>query len=162
VKTDPHDTRGPQPGETPKERVDRELGELLEEIRVMIPGVEILFGFLIVLPFQAADQIDGYERLLYLGAFLAVSAAMALMVGPTVHHRLRFRELDKERWVFRSNRMVIAASILLAVGISLTVYLVVQTLMGGRVAALIAAINAAWFTWFWFGLPLLRKARGRD
>jgi hypothetical protein len=157
------DTRhvsGPQPGESPKERVDRELGELLEETRVMLPGVEILFGFLIILPFQFSDEIPGFERLLYLGAFLSVSAGLALLVAPTTYHRINFRRMNKERLLFLANRLVITASVLVALGISLTVYLVVETLVGGAVAGALAALNAAWFSWFWFGLPLLRRARG--
>ena len=152
--------RGPQPNESTKERVDRELGELLEEIRVILPGVEILFGFLILLPFEFSDELTGLERLLYLGAFLSVSAGLALLVAPSTYHRIRFREMDKERLLFLANRCVIAATVLVAVGISSTVYLVVETLIGGVVAGLIGAANAAWFAWFWFGLPLVRRASG--
>jgi Na+(H+)/acetate symporter ActP len=103
----------------------------------------------------------GLERLLYLGAFLSVSAGLALLVSPTLAHRLRFREMDKEQWLYRSNRLTIAASVFVAVGIGLTVYLVVETIVGGIVASLIAAANAAWIAWFWFGWPLLQKTRGR-
>lgn len=151
---------GPQPDESPKERVDRELGELLEETRVILPGVEILFGFLIILPFQFSDEIPGFERLLYLGAFLSVSAGLALLVAPTLYHRINFRRMNKERLLFLANRLVIAAAVLVAVGIALTVYLVVETLVGGAVAGVLAALNAGWFAWFWFGLPLLRRAGG--
>lgn len=152
---------GPQPDESPKERVDRELGELLEEIRVILPGVEILFGFLIILPFQFSDEIPGFERLLYLGAFLSVSAGLALLVAPTTYHRIRFRKMNKERLLFLANRLVVGGTALVAVGIALTVYLVVETLLGGTVAAIIAAANAAWFAWFWFGLPLTRRNSDR-
>ena len=152
---------GPQPDESPKERVDRELGELLEETRVVLPVVEILFGFLILLPFQFSDELGQFERLLYLGALLCVSASLALLVAPTLAHRLGFRHLDKERLVFMANRLMISASVLLAVGIALAVYLVVERLLGGVLAAAIAAANAAWFAWFWYGLPLLRRNRGR-
>lgn len=153
---------GPQPDESPKERVDRELGELLEEIRVILPGVEILFGFLIILPFQFRDQITGLERGLYLGAFLSVSAGLALLVAPTLEHRLRFRDMDKERWLFRASRQTVAGTALVALGIGLTVYLVVETLLGGVLAGAIAAANAAWFAWLWFGAPLARRTRGSD
>lgn len=151
---------GPQPDESPKERVDRELTELLEETRVILPGVEILFGFLIILPFQFSDELTGFERLLYLGAFLSVSAAFALLVAPTVYHRIAFRRMDKQHLVFMANRLLIAASGLLALGIAQAVYLVVETIVGGPIAAMIAALNAGWFAWFWYGLPLLRRRRG--
>ena len=155
------DTRGRQPEESDKARVDRELKELLDEIRTILPGVEILFGFLIILPFEFSDELGGLERVLYLGAFLSVSAGLALLVAPPVDHRIRFRELDKEKWLHRSNRLAIAASVFVAVGIGLTVYLVVQTILGGILAGLIAAANAAWIAWFWFGWPLLQRMRGR-
>lgn len=131
------------------------------KIRTILPGVEILFGFLIILPFEFSEELTGLERLLYLGAFLSVSAGLALLVAPTVNHRIRFREMDKERWLYRSNRLVIAATIFVAVGIALTVYLVVETIVGGILAGLIAVANASWITWFWFGWPLLQKGRGR-
>lgn len=154
-------TSGPEPDESPKERVDRELRELLDEVRVILPGVEILFGFLIILPFEFSEELTGLERLLYLGAFLSVSAGLALLVAPTTYHRLRFRAMDKERMVFLANRLVTAASVFVALGISLAVYLVVETIVGGAPAALIAAANAGWFTWFWFGLPLWRRGTGQ-
>lgn len=155
---DDGEVSGPQPNESAKERVDRELRELLDEIRTVLPGVEILFGFLILLPFEFSDELTGFERLLYIAAFLAVSAALALLVAPSTYHRLRFREMNKERLVFLANRMVIGATALMAFGVSSTVYLVVETLIGGVVAGVIAALNAGWFAWLWFGLPLLRRA----
>lgn len=158
---EPSETSGPEPDESPKERVDRELRELLDEVRVILPGVEILFGFLIILPFEFSEELTGLERLLYLGAFLSVSAGLALLVAPTTYHRLRFRAMDKERMVFLSNRLVTAASVFVALGISLAVYLVVETIVGGAPAAVIAAVNAGWFTWFWFGLPLWRRGTGQ-
>ena len=149
-------TAGRQPGESAKERVDRELTELLEEIRVILPGVELLLGFLIILPFTASSEVDGYERVLYLASLLSTSTGLALLVAPTVYHRVHFRDVDKESLIFLANRLVIAASVLVAVGIGLAVYLVVQTMLGGGLAAVIAAANAAVFGWFWFGLPLVR------
>jgi hypothetical protein len=154
------DTTGAQPNESPKERVDRELSELLEEIRVLLPGVEILFGFLIILPFSGGlSEVSGFERVLYLASLLTTSAGLALLVSPTTYHRLRFREMDKERMLFTVNRLVIVASVLVLLGIGLAVYLVVESILGGALAGLIAAGNALWFAWFWFGLPLLRKSR---
>jgi hypothetical protein len=159
-KREPRHITGPQPDESPKERVDRELGELLDEIRVILPGVEILFGFLIILPFsEGFHAITGYERVLYLASFLCVSAGLALCVAPTTYHRLRFRKGDKEYLLFLANRLVIGAAVLIALGIVLTVYLVVQRMLPSTLAAAIAAVNAGWFAWFWFGLPLLRRAK---
>ncbi len=152
------ETRGPEPGESPKERVDRELRELLEEIRVILPGVELLLGFLIILPFTAQAAITGFEQALYLASLFATSIGLALLVSPTIYHRIHFRDVDKEDLIFLANRLVIVASGLVALGIALAVYLVVQTLLGGVLAAIVAAGNALVFAWFWFGLPLVRGA----
>ena len=149
-------TQGPQPGESPKERVDRELRELLEEIRVILPGVELLLGFLIILPFTAQNAVSGFEQLLYLASLLATSIGLALLVSPTIYHRIHFRDVDKEELIFLANRLVIAATALVALAIALAVYLVIQTLVGGVLAALVAACNALIFVWFWFVLPLWR------
>ena len=153
------DTVGRAPGESAKERVDRELAELLEETRVMLPGVEILLGFLIILPFSGGTEIAGFERALYLASLLSASAGLALLVTPTIYHRMHFREVDKERLIFLANRLFIAASALIALAIDLAVYLVVQTLLGGVLAGLIAGANAALIAGLWFVLPLLRGGR---
>ncbi len=148
---------GPEPHESPKERVDRELGELVEETRVVLPGVEILFGFLIILPFQFSEELAGFERVLYLGAFLSVSVGLALLVASTVEHRIRFRNMNKERWLFRANRQMVAGVAFVAVGVTLTVYLVLETILGGLPALLLAVGNAGVFAWLWFVGPVRRR-----
>ncbi len=152
---------GPQPDESPKERVDRELSELIEETRVVLPGVEILFGFLIILPFQFSEELTGFERILYLGAFLAVSIGLALLVASTVEHRIRFRHLNKERWLFRANRQMIAGIAFVAIGVVLTVYLVLETILGGLPALALATANAAAIAWLWFVAPAWRRRSDR-
>ena len=152
---------GPQPDESPKQRVDRELNELILETRVVLPGVEILFGFLIILPFQFSDELSGLERLLYLGAFLSVSIGLALLVASTVEHRIRFRRLDKEEWVFRANRQMLTGIAFVAVGVALTVYLVLEAILGGLPALVLAGTNAVVIGWLWFAAPLVRRARER-
>jgi hypothetical protein len=151
-------TTGREPQESPKQRVDRELRELLEETRVVLPGVELLLGFLIILPFTAAREITGFEQALYLTSLLATSTGLALLVTPTLYHRIHFRDVDKEDLIFLANRLVIVASVLISLGIALAVYLVVQTLLGGVLAAIIAAGNALVFAAFWFALPVIRGA----
>lgn len=153
-------TRGAEPGESRKERVDRELRELLEEIRTIIPGVQILFGFLVLLPFQFPHDLAGLEEALYVAALLSVAGAFALLVAPSVHHRLRFRSLDKETHLFRASRLVIAATGLLAFATAATVYLVLSTITGAPLAGMLAAVVAIWIVWFWYGLAF--RARRSD
>ena len=152
-------TRGAQPDESRKERVDRELRELLEEIRTILPGVQILFGFLVLLPFQFPGDLPALERILYVTSLLSVAGAFALLVAPSVHHRIRFRSLDKEAHLYRAGRLVIAASVLLAYATAATVYLVLSTITGEPIAGVLAAVVAAWFTWFWYGLAFRTRAR---
>jgi Family of unknown function (DUF6328) len=154
-------TRGAQPDESDKERVDRELGELLEEIRTILPGVQILFGFLVLLPFQFPTDLDDVERILYVAALLSVAGAFALLVAPSVHHRIHFRRLDKEALLFRASRMVIAASGLLAFATATTVYLALSTITGETLAGILAGVVAGWFLWFWYGLAFRTRDSDR-
>jgi hypothetical protein len=149
-------------GEDEKERVDRELIELLNELRVALPGVQVLFAFLLILPFsQGFSKIDGIERAVYFGAFIAAALATALLIAPSSYHRLRFREHDKERMLFTSNRLAISGTVLLALAISAVVFLITDVLFQETAGALVAGAVAAWFAWFWYGLPLSRKAKER-
>src|SRR3954471_13947215 len=105
--------------ETEKERLDRELIELLNELRVALPGVQVLFAFLLGLPFtQRFEQIDGATEVMYVVSLVSAAAASAFLIAPSAHHRLRWRSRDKERLLRTSNRQAIAGTALLAVGIS--------------------------------------------
>lgn len=141
-------------GENPKQRVDRELHEMLEEIRVALPGVELLFGFLLILPFSDRfDVLGEAQRAIYLACLLATSAATALFVSPSAQHRVGFRELNKERLLIRMNRRVIAGLILVAIAMSLATALIVWIVFSPSWAVGIAVGTAAWFTAWWFLLP---------
>ena len=103
---------------------------------------------------------DGPERVLYIAALLSVAGGFALLVAPSIHHRIRFRNLDKESHHFRASRLVIAASGLLAFATAATVDLVLSTITGEPLAAVLAGGVAAWFIWFWYGLAF--RAGGSD
>ena len=112
------ETRELKPEEGDKERIDRELIELLNELRVALPGVQILFAFLLVLPFQQGwSEISDVERHVYFGALVASAVASALLIAPSLYHRLNFRRRNKERMLFDANRMVILGSAFVALGI---------------------------------------------
>lgn len=148
------DLRGAQPHETPKERVDRELGEALEEIRVALPGVELLLGFLLVLPFSERFELLGPpQRSVYLVCFFLTAFAVALLIAPAAAHRLGFRRLDKLKLLREANRYVIAALSLVAVAIALAAFLVSSLLMRTAWAGVLAGIVALWFAVLWFVIP---------
>ncbi|MEX2459148.1 MAG: DUF6328 family protein [Actinomycetota bacterium] len=141
-----------------KERVDRELIELLNELRVALPGVQVLFAFLLILPFQQGfAKISGFDRGLFFASLLTTSASAALLQAPASWHRLRFRAGPeaKERMLFASNRMAIAGTVLLALSMTLVVYLITDVLFGAW-APFVAAGNALFFSVFWYVLPLSR------
>jgi hypothetical protein len=163
TEAEPHGgTAGAQPGEDPKQRVDRELRELLEEIRVAIPGLELLFGFLLILPFsERFGALETAERGVYLACLLVVAAAMALFVAPTAQHRLGFRTIDKELMLMRTNRQIICGLVLIGVAISLAVYLVCGLVVDSTWPPLIAAAVALWFAIWWFLVPPFWNRNGR-
>jgi hypothetical protein len=141
-------------------RLDRELIELLNELRVALPGVQVLFAFLLIMPFSNGwERVTDVQRDVYFAAFLCTAAASVLLIAPSAYHRVQWRQHDKEQMLRTANRLAIAGTILLALGMSCAIFLIGDVLFGAGTAALVAAGAAAAFTWFWYGLPLLRRLR---
>src|ERR671921_1269779 len=116
-------------GESEKERLDRNLQELLGELRVALPGVQVLFAFLLVVPFnQRFADITSFQRTLYFVTLLLATAATACLIAPTAHHRVEFREQDKERIVFSATKLAIAGLALLAAAMTGAVVLITDFL----------------------------------
>jgi high-affinity Fe2+/Pb2+ permease len=150
-------------GESKKERIDRELGELLQELRVALPGIQVLFAFLLTVPFsQGFTNLTEGQINIFFGTFLSTAIASMLLIAPTAYHRIRWRKYDKERMLLTSNRLAIWGLVFLALGIGGTVFLITDILFGGGPAAIAAATLAAGLGWLWFGLPLLRGLREPD
>jgi uncharacterized protein DUF6328 len=148
--------------ESERERVNRELIELLNELRVALPGVQVLFAFLLTLPFtQAFSKVTSVQRDVYFVAFMSTAAASALLIAPSAYHRLQFRAHDKERMLITSNRLAIAGTIFLALAIVQVVFVVTDVLFEVTPASLVSAATAGWFAWFWYGLPLTRRPSAR-
>jgi hypothetical protein len=138
--------------------LDRELIELLNELRVALPGVQVLFAFLLAVPFANGwERVTDLQRDVFFVAFLATAAASILLIAPSAHHRLRWREGDKERMLRRANVLAIAGTVFLAVGMTAVVFLIGDILFSGWWAGLTAALVAGGFAWFWYGLPLIRR-----
>ena len=142
----------------PESKQDRELLELLNELRVALPGVQVMFAFLLVVPFsQGFAKITTTQKNVYFAAFLLTTAATAFLIAPTAYHRLRWREKDKEQMLVTSNRLTIAGTAFLASAMACVVYFISDFLYGSW-SALVTALAAATFAWLWYGLPLLRAA----
>jgi glucan phosphoethanolaminetransferase (alkaline phosphatase superfamily) len=149
-------------GERKDERLDRELIELLNELRVALPGVQVLFAFLLGVPFtQRFGQVSELQQDVYFITFLCAAASTALLIAPSAYHRLEWRQGDKEHLLVVSNRLAIAGTALLALSIVGTVFVVTDMLFDVTSAAVLAVVTAAFFGWLWYALPLLRRWRAR-
>jgi hypothetical protein len=112
--------------ETDKERVDRELIELLNEVRIALPGVQVLFAFLLILPFQQGfAKTSDLDRGIYMFALLFSATAAALFIATSAYHRLNFRRNVKEEMLFDSNKLMVAGLVCTAIGIACAVFLAV-------------------------------------
>jgi Family of unknown function (DUF6328) len=152
--------------ETEGERLDRNLGELLGELRVALPGVQVLFAFLLVVPFnQGFSKLTTGEQRLYLATLLFAALATVLLIAPTAYHRLTFHLQDKRYLVKLGNRYAIGGLAALAVAMSLAILLVTDTVFDGSTGAVVVVGVALAFSVVWFILPLLRRrsvASGRE
>jgi hypothetical protein len=146
--------------EAAKERRDRELIELLNELRVALPGVQVLFAFLLTVPFsQRFANLTEFQTRVYFAALMCASAASALLIAPSAYHRVMFREGDKETMLRISNVLAVTGLFALALAICTAVLLITDILFAGSVVPVIVAINAALFAILWFVLPTYRKIK---
>jgi Family of unknown function (DUF6328) len=152
----------PGRSETEFERLDRNLNELLQELRVSQAGVQILFAFLLTLPFtQRFSQVTTFERDVYFVTLLLSGLASALFIGPVSYHRVLFRRREKSLVVFAANWMAIGGLVCLSGAIVGAVLLVTHFLFGGAAAAIAAGSLAAVIVLLWYTLPLARLLRIR-
>jgi hypothetical protein len=147
-------------GEDHKQRVDRETIELLNELRVILPGVQVLLAFLLTAPFNQrfAGLSDGQKATFFL-ALLSTAASTAFLIAPSTYHRIRFRAGDKEHMLHVANVLTLLGTLLLATGICSAVFLVSSLLYGARTAWLVTGVGALLFVWLWYGLALVRHVR---
>src|SRR5919202_694058 len=129
--------------ETAKERLDRNLNELLGELRVIMPGVQVLFAFLLVCPFnQGFQKLSDFERSLYFVTLATTGIAMAFLIAPGTIHRLQFRTDDKKWVVFTGNRLAIIGFGVLGVAVT-SVFLLVTHFVYSNAFAIVATIAFA-------------------
>jgi O-antigen/teichoic acid export membrane protein len=144
--------------ETKDERVNRELIELLNELRVALPGVQVLFAFLLTVPFSNGwKRITEFQKDVFVAAILCTTVSTAFLIAPSAHHRILFRGHDKERLLFTANRLAIIGIAFLALAMSATLLLVIDVVYDRTWAAVIAAAAAGMFAVLWYGLPLWRR-----
>jgi uncharacterized protein DUF6328 len=150
-------------GESESERIDRELIELLNELRVALPGVQVLFAFLLTVPFsQGFVETTGFQRDLLFGVLSATAISAALLIAPSAWHRLRFRQGDKALILFVSNRMAIAGLGFLALAMVGAVMLIANYAFSDTLTAVSGIVAALLFGGLWYALPLARRVEQSD
>jgi hypothetical protein len=144
--------------ESEGERLDRNLGELLQELRVALPGVQVLFAFLLAVPFQQNfTKITAFQEKVYFATLLLTAISAILLISPSAYHRLTFRMQQKDHLVFLANRFAIAGLGALALAMTGAIVLITDVLYGPKATAVTGVLALLTFAVFWYGLPLRRR-----
>jgi Family of unknown function (DUF6328) len=139
---------------------NRELIELLNELRVALPGVQVLFAFLLAVPFANGwKRVTHFQRDVFFVDFLFTAVSTILLIAPSAHHRLLWRAHDKERILETANRLTIAGLAFLALAISTAVLLITDVLFSLPWALVVAGATVLAFAWVWYAVPLLQRER---
>jgi cobalamin synthase len=143
------------------DRSDRQMAELLQELRVALPGVQILFAFLLTVPFaQGFQQVTSFQRTLFFITLLATAASTVCLIAPTATHRLRFHQNDRRYVIESANRLLIAGLVFLGIAIVGAVMLITDYLFGLDSHWIWPTLVALSILALWFARPLVRRLRG--
>jgi Family of unknown function (DUF6328) len=146
-----------------KERLEREHNELLQELRSLIPGAEVLFGFLLAISFtEQFDELTSGQRYVYYVTLLSTATALVFYLAPAAHHRIRFRAGDKEYSLRKGNRETIAGTVAASIALTGVIYLVTALVFGTTEAVVVAAIFFAFLAWRWWAYALWRDWQDRE
>ena len=150
-------------GESKGERLNRELMELLQELRVVIPGVQVLLAFLLTAPFQQRfAQLPGSLRNAFFASIACATLATAFLIAPSAQHRLRWRAGEKERLLRIGNQMALWGTVFLAAAIVLALYVVTNVLFTSDLALWTAAAAVLVFAILWYVLPLAWRSSSEE
>jgi hypothetical protein len=148
-------------GENPQERTARELIELLSELRVILPGVQVLFAFLLMVPFtQRFPDLDDLETGVFFMTLLCTAVATALLIAPSAHHRILWRGGVREQRLEMGNILTIAGLIFLVPAMVGVVFVITDFIFGLTAAAVVTGLLALFFVVLWFVFPL--RYRGKE
>ncbi|AHY47765.1 Hypothetical Protein RradSPS_2482 [Rubrobacter radiotolerans] len=149
-------------GETQREREIRNMDELLQELRVVLPGVQVLFAFLLVVVFsERFDEVSALQRGVYLAALLCTTLAAALLIAPTAQHRVLWRQGARAQRLRIANGLAILGTAFLAAGMGCAIFLVTDVIYGSLAAAVVTGVVVAVFVGLWYALPLYQRLRRR-
>ena len=152
--------------EDDEEHLDRKLTQLLDEVRVALPGVQVLFAFLLIVPFnQGWVKTSDDQRTIYVLALMCAAAASILLMATSAFHRHRFPRLaretaeDKREVIAAQDRLAVGGLIALSLAVCTSMFLVFDVLFDGAIAGVLVLLVALAYGWFWYGLPMLRRWR---
>lgn len=151
-------------GETERERLNRNLNELLQELRIALPGVQVLFAFLLAVPFQPRfGDTTGFQRSLYFGTLILTALSTALLISPTAFHRITFRLRQKHRLLALANRLTLAGLACLALAMTGAVTLITDFLYSTVPTVIVAVLALITFTVLWAWIPIqVRRIAQQD
>jgi predicted membrane channel-forming protein YqfA (hemolysin III family) len=131
---------------------------------VILPGVQVLFAFLLTVPFtNRFTEITDQQRQVYFGTFLLTAVATALLIAPSAYHRMRWRQRDKEQILRTSNRLALSGIAFLGAALTGAIHLVTDIVFEAAAAvSLVTAAALLLYFWFWYGLPLMRRIQDPD
>ena len=157
-------SRGPWEGdrETEQERLNRELDQLVSELRVALPGIQVLLAFLLTVPFTTRfHDLSTSARDVYFAAVTLVATSSVLLIAPTVHHRVRFRDGTKEEMIYAANRLALAGTACLALGLGAAMYVAGEAAFPGGAARWVGPFMTLLAAILWFALPLRFRGHPR-
>lgn len=158
------DGRGGQSKEESKsKRIDRELIELLNELRVALPGVQVLFAFLLTVPFaQGFMTTTSFQKNLFFAILSCTAISAAFLIAPSAWHRIQFRQKDKEHLLLTSNRLALVGLTFLALAMIGAVMLIADYVFSSTLTVVSALVAVALFGTLWAILPIVRRTRTGD
>ena len=154
----------PEPGESEAERLNRNFDDLLQELRVSQNGTQILFAFLLTVPFSNGfSKVTDFEQDIYFTALLLSALSAAMLIAPAVMHRVLFRQHHKRDLVYSASRVALGGQVLLALAVAASVLFVTDYLYSHALAGVLAFVVLVWTSVWFFVLPLyIRAKRHRD
>ncbi|HEY7623309.1 MAG TPA: DUF6328 family protein [Solirubrobacteraceae bacterium] len=146
--------------EEEQERLNRQMTELLNELRVAMPGVQVLFGFLLAVPFQQRfATVSPFQRDVYFVTLIAAATATAFLIAPSAYHRVAFQHHDKPNIIRVGTRQFLCGLVALAIAMNGAVLLVTDFLFRAPTVIITLVGVASLFAWLWFGIGLWRRTR---
>jgi hypothetical protein len=150
----------PERTEEEQERLNRQMTELLNELRVAMPGVQVLFGFLLAVPFQQRFQdVNDFQRDVYFVTLLASMTATAFLIAPSAYHRIAFGQHEKPNIIVVGTIEFVCGLVALAVAMNGAVLLVTDFIFQASTVVVTLVGTVSLFAWLWFGFGLWRRLR---